>query len=48
MQVIGNHSLSYMYAGRFVSGLGVGAFSVLAPTYVVESGKVVNTRGVSY
>lgn len=48
MQVIGNHSLSYMYAGRFVSGLGVGAFSVLAPTYVVESGKIVNVRDIPH
>ena len=48
MQVIGNHSLSYMYAGRFVSGLGVGAFSVLAPTYVVESGKVATAKDVSH
>ncbi|KAF8530913.1 putative high-affinity glucose transporter of the major facilitator superfamily [Gautieria morchelliformis] len=36
VQVAGIHKLSFIYGGRFVSGLGVGAMSMLSPTYVAE------------
>jgi len=36
VQVAGLRDLSFIYGGRFVSGLGVGAMSMLGPTYVAE------------
>ncbi|KAF8514837.1 putative high-affinity glucose transporter of the major facilitator superfamily [Hysterangium stoloniferum] len=36
VQVAGTGKLSYFYSGRFLSGLGVGAMSMLGPTYVAE------------
>jgi len=32
----GDIGLAYMYAGRFVAGIGVGGISAVAPTFVSE------------
>ncbi|KAK9458127.1 general substrate transporter [Dipodascopsis uninucleata] len=37
LQTVTTHSLNLLYAGRVVSGLGVGAASMLAPTYLSET-----------
>ena len=36
MQVINSHSLSVFYVGRVISGLGVGAATVLVPMFSAE------------
>lgn len=36
VQVAGIGKLAYIYGGRFLSGIGVGAMSMLGPTYVAE------------
>ena len=32
----GSRGLSYIYAGRVIAGLGIGAISAVAPTFVSE------------
>ncbi|KAF8592722.1 hypothetical protein K439DRAFT_32125 [Ramaria rubella] len=36
LQVAGRGNISFIYGGRFLAGLGVGAMSMLGPTYVAE------------
>lgn len=36
VQTATNTQLSYLYAGRFVAGMGVGAMSTICPLYVAE------------
>lgn len=36
MQVVNSHSLALFYVGRVVSGLGVGAATVLIPIFAAE------------
>ncbi|MCJ1378111.1 hypothetical protein MMC17_001207 [Xylographa soralifera] len=36
MQVVNSHSMSLFYVGRVISGLGVGAATVLVPIYAAE------------
>jgi len=36
LQVVNSHSISLFYVGRVISGLGVGAATVLVPIYAAE------------
>ena len=36
MQLVNSHSMSLFYVGRVISGLGVGAATVLVPIYAAE------------
>ncbi|KAI1071621.1 hypothetical protein LB507_005516 [Fusarium sp. FIESC RH6] len=38
IQLVSNGSLSYIYAGRVLTGLAVGASSMIIPVYISESG----------
>ncbi|KAM0542722.1 hypothetical protein ACHAPJ_012655 [Fusarium lateritium] len=38
IQLVANGSLSYIYAGRVLTGLAVGASSMIIPVYISESG----------